>query len=384
MSAASHDVAAPSAPLQVATPARHRIGELDALRGVGALMVMCHHFQDQLASDGHPAPWIRVPLAQYAVQTFFLISGYVILMSARRSRTLGEFALTRWARLYPTFWLCASLTCATIRIFEPSFNDISPGMAALNLLMVQTPHFRPIDWPYWTLHQEMWFYLVIASLLLIRRLNLALWVLAGLVVTSLCTLQFTRWFSLFLIGMVMFDSRGAFRPRHAWLLALCAADILRRSVGVPVELLPDSLAHLVARAGDFLASLGIKPAPAKADANVAGWTYPLFVSAITAIVWSCTRLSLPRFANPVLRFFGGISYPLYLLHATIGAIIMHRAINAGASVNLARWTAALPVVALATAVSFGVEKPVIRWAASRVLARRARHEPDPARVSRAE
>ncbi len=353
-------------------PPRLRIGEVDALRGVGALMVMCHHFQDQLSSEGHSGLWIHVPLAQYAVQTFFLISGYMILMTARRSRTLGEFALTRWARLYPTFWLCCILTYATIRIFEPTFNDISPGMAALNLLMVQTPNFRPIDWPYWTLHQEMWFYLVIAALLLIRRLDAALWVLAGLVFTSLCTLQFTRWFSLFLVGMVMFDSRERFRPRHAGLLALCAADILRRSVGFPTELLPGTLAHLVSRAGDFLLSLGVRPAPPKADANVAGWTYPLFVTAVTAVVWSCTRLRLPWFANPVLRFFGGISYPLYLLHATIGAIIMHRAMNAGAGVNLAWSIAVTSVMLLAIAVSYGVEKPMVRWAAARVRAKRER------------
>lgn len=361
---------AAAAPTPIDQPDRHRIPEVDALRGVGALLVMCHHFQDQLVADGHPAPWIRVPLAQYAVQTFFLISGYVILMSARRSRTAGAFALTRWARLYPTFWVCAALTYATIRIFEPSFNDISPGIAALNLLMVQTPNFRPIDWPYWTLHQEMWFYMVIAGLLLLRRLDAALWVLAGLVLTSLCTLQFTRWFSLFLVGMVMFDSREKFRPRHAFLLALCAADILRRSVGFPVELLPDSLAHLVARAGDFLASLGVRPAPPKADANVAGWTYPLFVTAVVAVVWSATRLRMPWLANPVLLFLGGISYPLYLLHATIGAIIMHKAIAAGASVNLAWAIAVASVVSLATAVSFGVERPMVRWAARRVRATR--------------
>jgi len=39
---------------------------------------------------------------------------------------------------------------------------------AANLLMLQVRHMRPIEGVYWTLHQEMYFYLVMLALLGIR------------------------------------------------------------------------------------------------------------------------------------------------------------------------------------------------------------------------
>lgn len=361
--AMTHD---PALPEPAADGTRERLGELDALRGIGALIVMIFHYESRLGPGGLADLW-RFEWARYAVQMFFLISGYVILMSARRARTAREFGLRRWARLYPTFWLCAAISYATIRVFDPSYNPISPGMAALNLLMVQLPHFTPIDWTYWTLHQEVLFYLVIAGLMVVRRLDWALWAVAALVVTSLCTLRFTRWFSLFLIGMVMFDSRGGFRPRHAWLLALCAADILRRSVGLPEVFDP-----LVERLKDSLAALGVRPGPPKGN-DVAGWAYPVHVLVVSAAVWCTTRLRLPWLANPVLRFFGAISYPLYLLHMAIGFIIIDKARAAGLGVNAGFWIAVGTSVGLATAVSFGVERPMMRWAAGKARAMRERY-----------
>ncbi|PSO15034.1 hypothetical protein C7G42_29510 [Bradyrhizobium sp. MOS003] len=39
------------------------------------------------------------------VELFFVISGFVILMSLEKANSLAEFALHRAARLYPAYWL---------------------------------------------------------------------------------------------------------------------------------------------------------------------------------------------------------------------------------------------------------------------------------------
>jgi len=83
-----------------------RIEELDALRGLAAFAVMLYHYT---AGEGprlnRAELLVSVPWGHFGVQLFFVISGYVILMTVRRVRTAGEFAVSRFARLYPAFWV---------------------------------------------------------------------------------------------------------------------------------------------------------------------------------------------------------------------------------------------------------------------------------------
>jgi peptidoglycan/LPS O-acetylase OafA/YrhL len=43
------------------------------------------------------------------VELFFIISGFVILMSLEKVKSLGEFALHRAARLYPAYWFSVAI-----------------------------------------------------------------------------------------------------------------------------------------------------------------------------------------------------------------------------------------------------------------------------------
>jgi peptidoglycan/LPS O-acetylase OafA/YrhL len=161
-----------------------------------------------------------------------------------------------------------------------------------------------------------------------------------------------RWFALFLAGMVAYEWReGGWRWRHAGLLALVACDVLRHNVWAPdskfvnwemVRVDVISFALLVA---------------ATWRVGSGQWTV-----GIGGRIWGA--------ALRVVAWFGTISYCLYLMHQNIGYVVIRELSARGANVNWAIAGAMVVAVGLASAVTFGVERPVCAWARRVVKGRR--------------
>src|SRR5260221_8118683 len=97
-----------------------RLAGLDVLRGCAAGAVMLHHhgqYYDVLFPGRTPLVFDMGP-GHFGVELFFIISGFVILMSIERSKTVRAFAISRVTRLVPAF-LVALLLATTILIFWP-------------------------------------------------------------------------------------------------------------------------------------------------------------------------------------------------------------------------------------------------------------------------
>jgi peptidoglycan/LPS O-acetylase OafA/YrhL len=310
----------------VASHAPPRYRELDALRGIAAFAVMLFHFNLDAKNTLGPQLWTPLAYGKYGVQLFFIISGFVILLTARRCVTVKQFAVSRFSRLYPAYWAACVLIFSLLALNgqKPSWTN-----ALGNPPMFQIHGVERLEGVFWTLQQELWFYIVIAGLIFVRRLNFALLTVAALVVTSLAGLRFTAWFSLFLIGMVLFDSLKGFRPIHYALLALAAADILCRSLVYQTH--------------------GV-------DTPV----YPVIILLSAALVLLATRVRVPVLTNPVLLFLGTISYSLYLVHATIGRVIITRLVPQGVNLYAAALIAGVASIATATAFAFLIERPAMK------------------------
>lgn len=93
-----------------------RITHLDGLRGLAILLVVVYHL---FARWAELVPWgdsTAVPIVRtgyHGVELFFLISGFVILMTLERSPNLFSFAWRRWLRLFPAMLICSALIFAT-------------------------------------------------------------------------------------------------------------------------------------------------------------------------------------------------------------------------------------------------------------------------------
>lgn len=111
--------------MQDAINKKHILG-IDALRFACAVMVMLFHFGFLLGvnADGvigavsqhqtsYPELYDSTYFGWVGVQTFFVISGFVIAFSGERA-TLFSFFVSRVVRLGPGVWICAPITVAIL------------------------------------------------------------------------------------------------------------------------------------------------------------------------------------------------------------------------------------------------------------------------------
>lgn len=360
-----------------ATPPAERLAYLDGLRGVAILSVLGFHyftcFQDLYP---YGAAWADVPLfrwGHWGVQLFFAISGFVILMTLERCAGPGDFALRRFARLWPTMALCAALSYLTLSVvpspwsprpadFLPSLTFIDP--AVWNKLLPGLES-RWIDVAYWSLFVEVRFY-ALAALLYFAAPR-----------------RFTPLFyggSTVIVGAYVALQGLGHGTQAEWLQWLFAAKFLPWFVlGIAARAAAQNRQGVALR-GVGLATLQVGALSWHAGAAVSAQPMALLL----VVVLMLGPLRWPRLAGWLsvrpLVDLGASSYCLYLLHQYAGLALLGM---------LARtWglqgTAALPL-AIAIAVGMvGVSRTIHRHWEDPIHARCVRlfHSRGPHRVAR--
>lgn len=147
--------------------AKNRFDNIDALRGLAAIAVVLQHSVEQVLALGRGHEnWLlaalRIAFLHWAnfgkvgVVTFFAISGFVIPFSFSAGESaLRKFAISRFFRLYPAYWLSIGLALLIV--------PVSMRQLAANLTMVQMAFRQPdILGVYWTLFIEIVFYVLCA------------------------------------------------------------------------------------------------------------------------------------------------------------------------------------------------------------------------------
>lgn len=317
------------------------VASLDLLRAVASLVVCWYHFAYFL-----PDGWLKAS-SQYCwlgVEAFFVVSGFVIPWSLHRGgyllRHYGRFLLKRVVRLDPPYVFSIALvlalgylsTLSHLYRGKPFLIDWAQVALHLGYLNVFFPDKPWLNTVYPTLAVEFEYYLLMGLLypLLahksasVRRSTLALFVLSCLALPYQKHLP--HYAPLFALGIIAY---------------LLMSGLMGRREGAVTIL----LVSLVALVGSD----------------------PLYVPVGLA---SLAVIMFVRKTNPVIAFFGSISYSVYLLHVPLGS----RVISLGS-----HWAhtflAKLAVIALAFAVTIVaaylfyrfVEKP------SQGLSRRIRY-----------
>jgi peptidoglycan/LPS O-acetylase OafA/YrhL len=152
-----------------------------SLRGIAALLVVCHHLQFGSAMaevTGIPVLGAFSISGSYAVFIFFAISGYLMAKILDRDYgfdSFGKFYWNRAIRVLPTYYLAIVFTAATLA-YPLSAQDWQILLLLDNYYFSQFPNS-----PLWSLATECQFYLVAPLIaLLARRMKASLLILLGL------------------------------------------------------------------------------------------------------------------------------------------------------------------------------------------------------------
>jgi peptidoglycan/LPS O-acetylase OafA/YrhL len=328
--------------------ARPRLEALDGLRFLAALSVVAYHFTAMDRVWWRPAETVfpdqPFTYGWLGVHLFFLISGFVICLSAW-DRTVGEFLTSRAVRLYPAYWLSVVVAVVAATFWPFLVRDVSVESTLVNLTMFQEGvGVAPLNEVYWTLWAELRFYLIF-SLVVWWGLNyqrvvtfcvvwLGLVTVAKAVVpdgTIVHTVLMTDYAPLF-TGGIGFYLLYRFGPaRTSW--AIVAVSFL---LAVP--------------AARFRASMAADPGQV-----VAQWPAVVLLAVCFLLVGAVALGWLSWVRGRWVVALGATTYPLYLLHLDIG----------GAVLNRLQWT--VPPALLVTVVAAAMI--VLAWLVQRYVER---------------
>lgn len=347
---------------------RDRLPLLDLLRFVAAAGVLLYHYVTcYLPPDVLSGSWLGSlsAVTRYGylgVNGFFMISGFVILWSAL-PRDAATFAIGRFSRLYPSFWVAMFLASMALVVARTVFGvGDSPELTLRTLLsnatMLPSLLGAPrIDDVYWTLELEIRFYALMFLVLLCRQQKnaeycLLAWLgilVAGRLFDLPALLDFifiTTFGQYFVAGGLFYMVRSA-----GWTWYRVAALIVSGVLCV---------VQAIEGRGDFIT----------AD-SVSGVVVPMVIglwfAAFLLLVAAPRSIGMGQWA---IRL-GALTYPLYLTHACIGALalkILMPVIGAAASLAIVTVGALVLAQLMAVLVDEPARRPTARllnraWAA---------------------
>ncbi len=347
---------------------------LQVLRGFAALAVVLFHFKDPLA---HSLPALAqvLELGSTGVDIFFIVSGFIIYQSTRRSASQDAvaFLVRRVTRIVLPAWVAMSLMALAK---PPRLSDLSDLILGFLFVLPRSAPAPTYGYGFlivaWTLTYELYFYAMFALALALSRrarCDRALSLL-GLMLLPMVGLQlWLGGFTVLATGLP--DWRSLADLPGASLLGVAANPMLLEFlVGVGLAWIyarlparlpvapTRGLALLLLGAGlSWFASFQARGVPVDHGFALAGGPSLLVVLGILGLQLSTRGTAggaLQNSAGRALMRMGDASYSLYLIHPVLRSLLITAAVHAGLTVG-----AGLSV--LGVFLSIALALPFHRW-----------------------
>ena len=348
---------------------KNRLLELDALRGIAAVSVMIFHYS--INQNAGKLGW-EFRYGVTGVDLFFMISGFVITLSIQKIKKWQDFAVFRFARLYPTFWACVLITTFFILFYEPVSLSLSQFLANLTMFPVYFG-IENLDQVYWTLLVEMIFYLWI----------LAVWLAGGM--RHIVTVGF-----LFLAAVLLFHVFGHLYPTVYHFMTLKVQFLNHFPLfytGIlfyQLKFQSFSWRYLVLIVLGMMAAFYLHDKGGRSMYHTSALEHDLLIAFFHLLFMLFVFGKLSFLVNSTLLFLGKISYSLYLLHQYVGLkLIGTLNENLGLNIYVAVLLTIGVIVGFSYLVTIYVEDPAIRRIKNWYRTRQQRkvEEPDAARTA---
>ena len=269
-----------------------------------------------------------------------MISGFVIYMTLLKTNDVKGFIFKRTVRLYPAYLVSVTLTFITIFFMGLEGMEISLRDYFFNLTMFQGVipgiGIDLVDGSYWSLGIELTFYvfcIILLSMGLAKKTVLvtSLW-LSGiflikiLYINSLITpiigdLGIINYSNLFIAGIMFYQLKQNKLIVYHLIIAL--------------SLLFQFCFHSISSG--------------------------LIISCFYGVFYLLINNKISFLGTRTLTFLGTISYSLYLVHQSIGYIIIDYIEQLGLTNEIFILVPISITIALATVITFYIEKPIQRF-----------------------
>ncbi|HEY0759035.1 MAG TPA: acyltransferase [Acidisarcina sp.] len=356
-----------------------RFVELDALRGIAAMIVVLFHFSIQTVMVAHQAHSRTVFLirpfiaGREAVILFFLLSGFVLSLSTWKGVALpySKYVVRRVCRIYLPYLAALALAVGACAVFQHFFSTPAwpdrpwPEPPTLSTVLHHVGFIgeyddRRYNGAFWTLVIEMRVSLVFPFVLMaLTRLRAWVAILAALTI------------SMTAIGLVVLYPASAWsRYRHGlynfhylafFIVGAILARGLTRRPSAPIHA---GLRHAMVPLSILLFSYG-----ARLSQFVPTWSFgvtgmltdwPVALGGVGLIYLAATHRTVKRtLGHFIPRYLGHISYSLYLVHTVIlGSLLIffHNRISIAAVFPLYIGLS----IAVASLCHYAIERPAMR------------------------
>jgi peptidoglycan/LPS O-acetylase OafA/YrhL len=315
---------------------RGHLDLLDLYRGLAVFAVIIYHYTSRYPDEymGYLATHARFDYGYFGVNLFFIISGFCICLTITNSKGPLDFLSKRFSRLYPSIMVCTPLTFAVVSYFGLPGRDSDIYDLIVSTLLLNDLGFRYVEGAYWSLLVEVKYYLWFALLYFIVGKRSIWYLTAAFVFGELLSILGN------LIGFSEITPllNGLFLlPHLPWFI--CGVAIYNLYY-IRNDYAP--LLHMV------IAMMGI--AYFNRNDHIALLCSMVAVGMVSLIL-VYPNVRLPRW----LKYFGLISYPLYLVHQNIGIVVIRELMDIVKDPYARMFVAGLLVVIIAHVVHSYVE-----------------------------
>lgn len=316
-----------------------RFYEIDLLRFVAAFAVVMFHYTFRgFAADHYSAlPYLAVsPVTKYGylgVNLFFIISGFVILMTAS-NKPARYFVISRITRLYPAFWFCCTVTVILTLLMGGGRFSASLKQYLVNMTMFNGfVGIDSIDGSYWSLFVELQFYFLVFIVLLLGQMHrvkyfLGLWLFLT-IITSTWHIKYVHFFLI---------------PDYAAYFIAGALFYIISIEGVSFyKILLIVVSFVVSLAGDLKSLAGLER---HFQTQYSAVVVTIVIAAMFLVFFLIATHRTTFMASAKYLFLGSLTYPLYLLHQYIGFMIFNK-LYGHVNAHLLLWGTVLAMLCLA-------------------------------------
>lgn len=297
-----------------------RFYELDLFRFVAAVAVMMFHYTfrgyaaDNMSILEFPFLANIFKYGYLGVDLFFMISGFVILLTASKNTSI-HFAISRITRLYPAFWAAVTLTAIMTVLIGGDRYNVEWLQYIQNLTMLSGYFNIPfIDGVYWTLLIELKFYFLIFILLLFNKINkIEVFLFLWLITTALFS---------------FFGSPGYFGYIDYFLIPDWASYFIAGAFFYQVRLQGVNKFRIFMIFVSYILSLkyALGRLPHLENYYNVAFSDEIVIVIITIyyllfILFSLQKLAFINIKS--MMILGVITYPLYLIHQNIGYMLFN-------------------------------------------------------------